>query len=118
MRSQPIILAFILTIAACATYSPPTDSLAASMGSVQTAEQLGAEQVPQAALALKLAQDEVARTRALMAEQKNRRARLMARRAASDAELAIALVREHEAQMAAQRAEASAAAAEATRSNP
>lgn len=120
MRTQFIglTLLFLLAPAGCATFPPPTDSLAASMASVQTAERLGAEQVPQAALSLRLAQDEVERTRALMADEKNRRAHLMALRAASDAELAIALVREHHAQMEAQRAEASAAAADAARTNP
>lgn len=118
MKTQLTTLALGLTLAGCATVPPPTESLAASMGSVQTAEQMGAEQVPQAALSLKLAQDEVDRTRALMADKKNRRAGLMARRAVSDAELAIALVREHEAQMEAQRAETSAAAADVARPNP
>ena len=118
MRTPFIILALVLAFAGCASIPPPTESLAASMASVQTAEQLGAEQVPQAALSLKLAQDEVDRTRALMADEKNRRAGLMARRAVSDADLAIALVHEHEAQMEAQRAEASAAAADVTRPTP
>lgn len=104
--------------AACASYPQPTESLAASMASVQTAEQLGASQVPQAELALKMAQDEVERTRALMADEKNKRAHLMALRALSDAELAIALVREHQARLEAQRADATTATAEATQPQP
>lgn len=110
-----LIAALVVAAAGCASMPPPTESLAEAMASVQTAEQIGAAKQPQAALSLQRARDEVDRTRALMADKKHHRAALMAERAASDAELAIALFHENQAAMEAQRAEASAAGA---RPNP
>lgn len=104
-----VIALFVGAAAGCASVPPPTESLAASMASVQTAEKLGAAEEPQAALSLKRAQDEVERARALMADKKHRRAALMAERASSDAELAIAQVQERGAIDEARRAEVSAA---------
>lgn len=118
MKKKIIGPAIVLSMCACATVRPPTESLADSMAAVRSAQELGAPRVPQAAAALKLAQDEVARSKALMADEDNRRARLMALRAASDADLAIALVRENEARLAAERAVADAATAAATQPNP
>ncbi|WP_224197449.1 hypothetical protein [Nannocystis pusilla] len=71
---------------------------------MNTAEELGASQVPQAAQVLRYAKKEVVWTRALIANRKHERAQRMAQRAESDAALAIALVREHEARQAAEQA--------------
>lgn len=101
-------LALVFSTLGCATVPPPTETLANSMASVRGAEEVGATAVPEAALVLRFAQDEVARSKALMADKQHERAQLMALRASSDAELAIALVREHEARVAAQRASAAA----------
>lgn len=115
MRAIIGVTVVLSSLAACATARPPTESLAESMAAVRSAEELGAPRVPQAAAALKLAQDEVDRTRALMSDAQNGRARLMALRAASDADLAIALVREDQARRSAERAaERTSAAAQAT----
>ncbi|WP_245913723.1 hypothetical protein [Nannocystis exedens] len=78
---------------------------------MKTAEKLGAAQVPEAAKALEAAKHEVAWARALLVNRKHERARLMAERAESDAALAIALVRAHEARRAAQQAATQGAAA-------
>lgn len=94
----------LITIPACASYPPPTDAVAGALASMRGAEELGAAQVPQASLQLQLAAEEVNRAKRLMADKKHQRAHYMAVRAANDAELAIALTREAQAQKAAQQA--------------
>lgn len=89
----------------CASFPAPTETMAEAIASVRGAEELGAEEVPAAALQLQLAREEVAKARALMAEGENEPAYYQALRAAHDAELAIALVRETEARRGAKKAE-------------
>lgn len=104
------IISVLLTVAACASFPPPTNTVANSLASVRGAEELGAADVPQAALQLQLAREEVTKAKKLMADGANERAHFMALRASNDAELAIALVRENtaraEAGQARQRVEA------------
>ena len=83
-----------LAVSACASFPPPNDAVAASQASVRGAEELGAANVPQAALQLQLAQEQVRKAKQLMADGKNELAHWMALRAGNDAELAIALTRE------------------------
>lgn len=82
---------------ACAGYPEPTAHLAASMAEVRGAETAGAGQVPQAALHLKLAQEQIAQAEAMMEKDENERADAMAIRAYNDAQLALALAREAQA---------------------
>jgi hypothetical protein len=96
MRAPFLSLVFVFLAVGCAT-GPAKQALAESVDSVNTAEQLGASQVPQAAKALEYAQHEVAWARALMVNGRHERAMLMARRAESDAALAIAIVRRQKA---------------------
>lgn len=84
----------VLALAACASFPPPTNTVASSMAAVRSAEELGAADVPHAALQLQLAQEEVAKAKRLMADGEDERAYHMALRASSDAELAIVLTRE------------------------
>lgn len=111
------MLSVVLAVAACASFPPPTNTVATSIAAVRGAEELGAANVPQAALQLQLAQEEIAKAKKLMADGDNERAHYMALRAGNDAELAIVLVREakarSEAANAAKRVE-SAKATEAT----
>jgi hypothetical protein len=81
-------------LAACATYPTPADHLANSVASVRGAQEAGALGTPQSALYLRLAQEEVAKAKALMDDGKNERADYLAARASADAELALALARE------------------------
>lgn len=80
-------------LAACAG-NPPTEHLAASMAAVRGAETAGATSVPQAALHLKLAQDQIAQAQTMIAKEEYERADAMTIRAYNDAELALALTRE------------------------
>jgi len=86
--------ALVAVCAACASYPEPTTHLAASMAAVRGAETAGAEQVPQAALHLKLAQEQLAQAESMINSDDNERADGMAIRAYNDAELALALARE------------------------
>ena len=99
------ILGIALATAACASFPPPNDTLANSLASVRGAEEIGAGNVPKAALHVQLAQEELAKAKALMAEGDNEEAHYMALRAANDAELAIALTRENSARGEADKAQ-------------
>jgi hypothetical protein len=87
----------LCAVAACASQPDPTEHLAASMAAVRGAETAGAAQVPQAALHLKLAEEQIANAKQLMQSGDNGRADAMTIRAFNDAELALALT--HEAQV-------------------
>jgi hypothetical protein len=97
-------------LAACASYPAPQQHMADSIAAVRGAEEVGAAAQPQAALNLKLAQEELAKAKALMDDDKNEQADYMAQRAKSDADLALALAREHAAETRAQQGEAQAKA--------
>jgi hypothetical protein len=99
-------------LAACASYPAPQQHMADSIAAVRGAEEVGAATQPQAALNLKLAQEELAKAKALMDDNKNEQADYMALRAKSDADLALALAREHAAETRAQQGEAQAKAVE------
>jgi hypothetical protein len=84
---------------ACATVPPPHERVATSEAAIRGAGEVGAEQVPQAALHLKLAQEAVQRAKALMKDGDNEAAGFVLLRAQADAELALALARENKTQM-------------------
>jgi hypothetical protein len=65
---------------------------------------VGADNAPQAALHLKLAQEELAQAKSLMNDGNNKRADYVLIRAKADAELALALAKEASAQAAAKKA--------------
>lgn len=92
--------------AGCASHPPPTDHLASAIAAVRGAQVAvaGAGEVPEAALQLKLAEEQVSKAREMIERGENERADFMTLRAYNDAELALALAREHQAQQAAQQA--------------
>jgi hypothetical protein len=71
--------------------------MAAAEAETRAAQAVGAESVPQANLAYKLANDEFAKGRALMKDGDNEAAARMFQRAKVDAQLALALTREQSA---------------------
>ncbi|HKO93663.1 MAG TPA: DUF4398 domain-containing protein [Polyangiaceae bacterium] len=83
----------------CASRPPPSDHLATAIAAVYGAQVAGAAQVPEAALQLKLAEEQVAQARRMMDRGDNERADYMTLRAFNDAELAVALTRAHEAKV-------------------
>jgi len=94
-----------LAFLACASVPKPTDQVAQSEGAMRSARELGAEQVPPAALELQLAKEELGKAGQLMKDDKNEEATQWANRARADAELAIALTRQHQANADARSAE-------------
>jgi hypothetical protein len=106
------LFAICISLAGCASHPQPTESLAASAGAVRGAQEAGAEQLPDAALHLRLAQEGNERAKQLMAEGDNERAAFMTERARMDAELALALAHQERAQKRAQQASASVPGAE------
>jgi hypothetical protein len=85
----PALVAFAL--AGCATtHALPTDATSAA---IRSAEEIGAERVPEAALHLQLAKEEVAAAEELNAAGNADEANSWLLRAEADAELAVALSR-------------------------
>jgi hypothetical protein len=78
--------------------------MASTQASVRAARDLGAEQVPNAEIELRRADDQVMHARALSKKGDNKEADMMLQRASADAELASAYVRENEARTRAQAA--------------
>lgn len=97
---------------ACASYPAPQQHLADSVAAVRGAEEVGAAAQPQAALNLKLAQEQVQRAKGLLHDGKNEEADFMTLRAKADADLALTLAREDTARIRAQQGESKAHAVE------
>ena len=92
------ILAGVALIAAgCASHPAPTDQVASSLAAVRGAEEAGARDVPEAALHMKLAEEQIDQAKQAMEKDDNLRAEDLALRAYQDAELALALAREQQA---------------------
>jgi len=100
----PIFMAFTLSGFGCAS-SPPMKTEPSTSG-IRAAEEVGAPNVPRAALHLQLAKEELERARKFSADGDKEQGSSMLLRAQADAELAVALSRE-----SAERADAEAAVA-------
>lgn len=117
IKSTCLAMATSLALSsACASHPPPTDHLASAIAAIRGAQVAvaGAGRVPEAALHLKLAEEQVSEAREMIERGDNERADYMTLRAFNDAELALALAREQQARLAADAARAEAASAVAT----
>jgi len=85
-------LALPLCLLGCAS-SKPVEKEADSKAAVRTAQELGAEDVPQSALYLELAKQQIATAEKLMKDGEQEQAARFLERAKADAELAIALAK-------------------------
>src|SRR5262245_52783791 len=97
-------ISLALGLAACGGASPPTHQLTASNSAIRAAEELGAQNVPKAALHLKMARDHLKNAEALIAEEEYDAASLVLKRAEADADLALAYAREAQARARAEEA--------------
>jgi len=111
MRLQAIGLGLLLiALAPCGLVAcgggmpPPSDKLASAEAAARSASELGASREPKAALHLKLAQEQIDQAKTLMKDGNNKRADLVLQRAGSDAELAVMLAKENNANGEAQKA--------------
>jgi hypothetical protein len=103
MKTIAWIGAASVALGACASSPVPADRLAQSQAAVRSAHEVGAENVPPAALHLKVANEELQMARQLIADGDNKRAEYILMRAEADANAALALAREAEARNDAQR---------------
>jgi hypothetical protein len=108
----PLQLSSFALLMGCASYPAPQQHLADSVAAVRGAEEVGAAAQPQAALNLRLAQEEVTRAKGLLDDGKNEEADFMTLRAKADADLALALAREEAARTRAEQGESKAQAVE------
>jgi len=77
----------------CGSSAVPLDKLTDAKATVRAAQEAGAQSTPQAALHLKMANDELASAQKAMDDGDNNRARLLLNQAQSDADLSLALAR-------------------------
>jgi hypothetical protein len=92
-----------VVLGACASSPVPADRLARSQAAVRSAHEVGAENVPPAALHLKIANEELGMAKKLIEDGDNQRAEYILLRAEADANAALALAREAQARDDAQR---------------
>jgi hypothetical protein len=90
-------LAAVALVCGCASYPMPVQRLAQAEAASRSAQETGANSIPQGQLHLRLANEEIARAQALMADKDNKRADFVLMRAQSDAELALGEAREQQA---------------------
>lgn len=88
------LLPVVVLPMACATAKVPVAQLASSGAAIRSAEEMGANEVPQAAHHLQLAKRQTEQANKLMSDGKDRRAAFLLERATVDAELALSLARE------------------------
>lgn len=80
---------------ACGASAPvPAAQRTETLAAVRAAEEIGAPNVPKAALHLKMARDQIQTAEALIRDDENEQATLVLLRAQADAELALELARE------------------------
>jgi len=80
-------------IVGCGSSAVPLDRLTDAKATVRAAQEAGAQGTPQAALHLKMANDELASAQKAMDDNDNDRARLLLNQAQADADLSLALAR-------------------------
>jgi hypothetical protein len=95
-----------ISVAACGGSAVPFDKLTDAKATVRAAQEAGAQSTPQAALHLKMANDELASSQKAIDDNDNDRARLLLNQAQSDADLSLALARGTEEKQQAQAAQA------------
>lgn len=102
-------------LASCsATVPPPTQRMADAQAAHRSAEELGANEIPDAQLSLRLAGDQIAQAQKAITAGDNARADSLLIRARADAELAIAQAREEESTADVKEAVSDSAAQKAT----
>lgn len=108
----PLFL-LITGLGACATVVPHQNAEAPA-AAIRSAEEVGAARVPEAALRLQLAKEQLERARMMTAREDQPQAARMLMRSQADAELALALARSSAASAAAGKAKEKAGKIEGT----
>jgi hypothetical protein len=90
-------LALSALLVGCGGSALPPAKVTDAQASITAAAAVGAESNPQAALHLKMARDQLQQAQGLLADGKEREARLVLERAQADADVAMILTREAQA---------------------
>ena len=90
----------------CGSSAVPLDKLTDAKATVRAAQEAGAQSTPQAALHLKMANDELASAQKSVDDGDNDRARLLLNQAQADADLSLSLARGSAEKQQAQEAQA------------
>lgn len=96
---------FITLVAACGGTALPPARMADTQASISAATAVGSENIPKAALHLKMARDQFQQAQALNQDGKGEEAGLVVERARADAELALIITREAQASSTLQKAQ-------------
>ena len=92
-----------------ASFPPPTQHMADAESATRSAKEVGAAGEPNARLVVRLADEQIAVAKGLVAEGENERAQYVLLRARADAELGLALARESNAEAELEKAKADSA---------
>ena len=92
--SKPLKVVVMAALAgACASRGIPRERLASSQGSIRAAEEMGANDVPQASLYLQFAREQAEEAQELYKRGDDERATQLLMRAEADAKLSLAITR-------------------------
>jgi hypothetical protein len=105
MNRSGLIVFLAAAAATCGHSTMPAAELGRAESAVGEARASGAEEVPAAALHLRLANENIALAKSLISKDENDRARFVLERAAADANLARGLVHETKAKAEAEQAQ-------------
>ena len=100
----PLIATTPFVWACAASFPAPTQRMADAESAERSAREVGADSQPVAKLEVKLADEAIVRAKALIAAGENQRADFVLMRARADAELALGLAREQNANAETQKA--------------
>lgn len=101
----PLIATSSLMLGCGASHPAPMQQMADVQAATRSASELGAGAEPKAQLHLKLAEEQMTQAKSAMEDDENERAEYLLLRAKSDAELAVALMHEHDAKQTAAKAD-------------
>jgi len=107
---SPIVVLAPFLWACGASFPPPTQRMADAESAARSAKEVGAAGEPTARLQVRLADEQIADAKALVADGENERADYVLLRARADAELGLALAREQNAQVELETAKTQASA--------
>lgn len=93
------VVAAVLLASGCGSTPPPTERMATAQAGVRVARETGADEVPQARLHVRLAEQQIQQAAKLIDEGKHEEADWVLQGAAADAQLARALARQAEARV-------------------
>jgi hypothetical protein len=89
--SWATVVASAVGVVGCGSSVAPNAKVASSEAAIRAAQETGSGKVPEAALHLKLAEEQLQAAKVLIRDNDNKRAEYVLMRAQADAELAIAL---------------------------